>query len=53
MLPRFTQSLALCSALLLGAALPASAQTPAVAPAATGKTELLWLGQAKTTKTQE
>jgi L-ascorbate metabolism protein UlaG (beta-lactamase superfamily) len=46
MLPRFTQSLALCSALLLGAALPASAQTPAVAPAATGKTELLWLGQA-------
>jgi L-ascorbate metabolism protein UlaG (beta-lactamase superfamily) len=46
MLPRFTQSLALCSALLLGAALPASAQTPAVAPAANGKTELLWLGQA-------
>jgi L-ascorbate metabolism protein UlaG (beta-lactamase superfamily) len=46
MLSFFTKSLALCSALLLGAALPASAQTPAAAPAATGKTELLWLGQA-------
>jgi L-ascorbate metabolism protein UlaG (beta-lactamase superfamily) len=42
MLSRFTTSIALFGALLLAAALPAAAQTSA----ATGKTELLWLGQA-------
>jgi L-ascorbate metabolism protein UlaG (beta-lactamase superfamily) len=46
MLSRFTTSLALCGAILLAAALPATAQTAAATPAATGKTELLWLGQA-------
>ena len=39
-------SIALSAFLALGAALPAAAQTAAAAPAATGKTELLWLGQA-------
>lgn len=50
MLSRFTPSLALCGAvfgtLLIGAALPVVAQTTAAAPAATGKTEMQWLGQA-------
>ena len=43
MLPRFTKSITLCTALLLSVSMPSFAQTSA---AVTGKTELLWLGQA-------
>ena len=46
MLPRFTKSITLCTALLLSVSMPSFAQTSAAAPAITGKTELLWLGQA-------
>ena len=46
MLPRFTQSITLCTALLLSVSMTSCAQISTAAPAVTGKTELQWLGQA-------